>query len=51
MSNSTALLPFSPADVVSAVISLPVPALAALAVFIGIPVAAIILNVAWQLVR
>ncbi|KAG8720037.1 Lanosterol 14-alpha-demethylase [Ceratobasidium sp. 394] len=46
MSNSTASLPFGPA--LSAVASLPAPALA-LAVFVGIPVLAIVINVAWQL--
>ncbi|KAG8740735.1 Lanosterol 14-alpha-demethylase [Ceratobasidium sp. 414] len=47
MSNSTASLPFAPA--LSALASVPIPALAALALFIGVPVLAIVINVAWQL--
>jgi hypothetical protein len=49
MSNLTTL--FHAPLAATAVASLPVPALAALTVFIGLPVVAIVLNVAWQLVR
>lgn len=46
MSNSTAFVPPLPA----ALMSLPLPALVALTAFVVVPIAAIAINVAWQLV-